>query len=115
MSHPVTFTDAAVAHIKNMLKQSPPGAGFRLSVKKTGCTGFAYLPAIVDQMQPNDLHYVVQDDLQIYVDPTALTFFDELKIDFVEETNHVLKQKRLVFINPKETGRCGCGESFTVE
>jgi iron-sulfur cluster assembly accessory protein len=115
MNQPVTFTDAAVGHIKNMIKPNQPSAGFRLSVKKTGCTGFAYLPAIVEEMQPNDLHYIVQDDLQIYVDPAALTFFDELKIDFVEETSNVLKQKRLVFINPKETGRCGCGESFTVE
>jgi iron-sulfur cluster assembly accessory protein len=115
MSQPITFTDAAVAHIKNMIKPNQPGAGFRLSVKKTGCTGFAYLPAIVEAMQANDLHYVVQDNLQIYVDPAALTYFEELKIDFVEETSNVLKQKRLVFINPKETGRCGCGESFTVE
>jgi iron-sulfur cluster assembly accessory protein len=115
MNHPVTFTDAAVAHIKNMVKSNQPEAGFRLSVKKTGCTGYAYLPAIVDQKQADDLEYVVQNGLQIYVDPTALTFFDELVVDFVEESSHVLKQKRLVFINPKETGRCGCGESFTVE
>jgi Fe-S cluster assembly iron-binding protein IscA len=38
-----------------------------------------------------------------------------LLVDFIEETTNVLKQKRLVFINPKETGRCGCGESFTIE
>jgi Fe-S cluster assembly iron-binding protein IscA len=31
------------------------------------------------------------------------------------EEGHGLKQKRLVFINPKEKGRCGCGESFTIE
>jgi iron-sulfur cluster assembly protein len=115
MSHPVTFTDAAVAHIKNMLQQNQPDAGFRLSVKKTGCSGFAYLPAIVEQKKADDIHYQVQDGLQIYVDPQALTYFEELLVDFIEETTNVLKQKRLVFINPKETGRCGCGESFTIE
>jgi iron-sulfur cluster assembly protein len=113
MSSPITFTDAAVAHITGMLKKDG-GLGFRLSVKKTGCSGFAYLPAIVDEIKADDIHFVAKDNLQIFVDPKALEFFDELVVDFVEEESHVLKQKRLVFINPKETGRCGCGESFTV-
>ena len=35
-----------------------------------------------------------------------------LTIDFVEESKMGLKQKRLAFINQKESARCGCGESF---
>jgi iron-sulfur cluster assembly protein len=114
MSTPVKFTDAAVEHIAGMLQKHQGGVGFRLSVKKTGCSGFAYLPTIVEEVKAGDIHFVANDNLPVFIDPKALEFFDELVVDYVAEEGHVLKQRRLVFINPKETGRCGCGESFTV-
>ncbi len=32
--------------------------GFILSIKKTGCSGLAYLPDIVDQVNDTDIHFV---------------------------------------------------------
>jgi iron-sulfur cluster assembly accessory protein len=99
--NPIIFSDAAVSHIKSMLEQNEAGVGFRLSIKKTGCSGYAYVPAIIESV--------------VYVDPNALQYLQDLLVDYVVEEGHGLKQKRLVFINPKEKGRCGCGESFTIE
>ncbi len=112
--NPIQFTDAAVEHIKHMLDKNPNAVGFRLSVKKTGCSGYAYLPAIIEQTIENDIHFTAQNDLQVYIDPKATEFLQDIKVDYVADENPGLKQKRLVFINPKEKGRCGCGESFTV-
>jgi iron-sulfur cluster assembly accessory protein len=115
MTHPVSFTDAAVNHIKKMLQQTPQASGFRLSVKKTGCSGYSYVPAIAEKPEADDISYIVQDDLSIYIDKTSLPFLEALQVDFVIDEVQGLKQKRLVFINPNEKARCGCGESFTIE
>lgn len=109
----ITLTDAAVCHIKKMLEKSPKNRGFRLSIKKTGCSGYAYVPDLVEQPKANDIHFT-RDGLNVYVDSLCEEFIKNLIIDYVAD--HVgLKQKRLVFINPNEKNRCGCGESFTIE
>jgi iron-sulfur cluster assembly protein len=112
---PVIFTDAAVAHIKSMLSQEQNPIGFRLAIKKTGCSGYAYVPAIITTVNAADLHFVAQDDLQVYIDAASIPFLKDVVVDYVVDAGQGLKQKRLVFINPGETGRCGCGESFTIE
>jgi iron-sulfur cluster assembly protein len=109
----ITLTDAAVEHIKKMLLQNAKGIGFRLSIKKTGCSGYAYVPDIIEVVNPTDLHFS-QKGLEVFVDPACVDFVKELVIDYVAD-NIGLKQKRLVFINPNEKNRCGCGESFTIE
>ncbi len=110
----INFTDAAVAHIQQMLEKDTKGIGFRLSVKKTGCSGFAYVPDIITEEKIGDIHFTAQNGLPVFVDPNSLDYFQDLVIDYVVEEGHGLKQKRLVFVNPKEAGRCGCGESFTI-
>jgi iron-sulfur cluster assembly accessory protein len=113
--NPITFTDSAVTHIKSMLEKTQGSIGFRLSVKKTGCSGFAYVPDIIEKAVENDIHFVAQQDLDVFVDPSSLQYLQDILVDYVVEEGHGLKQKRLVFVNPKEKGRCGCGESFTIE
>jgi iron-sulfur cluster assembly protein len=112
----ITLTLAAVEHIQNMLEKDPKGIGFRLSIKKTGCSGHAYVPKIINTVVENDIHFLAQNDLPIYVDPDCKTFIEGTIIDYVSDENDTgIKQKRLVFINPNEKNRCGCGESFTIE
>lgn len=111
----ITLTNAAVSHIKTMLEKETGGIGFRLSIKKTGCSGYAYVPDIIKKINENDIHFT-QDNLEIYVDPACESFVKGVIVDYVADTETLgLKQKRLVFINPNEKNRCGCGESFTIE
>lgn len=110
----ITLTDSAVAHVQSILEKNPNGKGFRLSIKKTGCSGYAYVPDIVEQVQEADIHFE-QNGLAVYVDPACKEFVEGLVIDYVADSNIGLKQKRLVFINPNEKNRCGCGESFTID
>ncbi|MBV8802466.1 MAG: iron-sulfur cluster assembly accessory protein [Gammaproteobacteria bacterium] len=116
MKQIVTFTSAAVEHIQKMLKSEPQGIGFRLSIKKTGCSGYAYVPKIINTFIENDIHFLVQENLPVYVDPSCAEFIEGTIIDYIsDELGTGIKQKRLVFINPNEKNRCGCGESFTIE
>jgi iron-sulfur cluster assembly accessory protein len=110
----VTFTDAACRYIKKMLEKEQ-GIGFRLSVKKTGCSGYSYLPVVVEKANPTDVHFETANGLNIFVDVVWLHLLQGLHIDYVEEEKSGLKQKRLIFINPNESSRCGCGESFHIE
>ena len=110
----ITITTEADTHIQKMLAEKK-GIGFRLSIKKTGCSGYAYVPAVIEKIESNDLHFVTESGLAIYIDPQCESLVKNLVIDYVLESGQGLKQKRLVFINPNEKNRCGCGESFTIE
>ena len=113
--HSIKITQGASAHIQKMIEQTENAKAFRLSIKKTGCSGYAYVPDVVGEGKEDDFAFETEDGLQVYVDTKAKELLEDIVIDYVLEEGQGLKQKRLVFINPKETGRCGCGESFTIE
>lgn len=114
MSTMMTLTDAAVKHIKTMMIQQD-GIGFRLSIKQTGCSGYSYVPKIIKTPVEKDIQWIAQDGLVVYLDPLAECFVTGLVIDYAAEEINGLKQQRLIFKNPNEKNRCGCGESFTVD
>src|SRR3990167_2197489 len=109
----ITFSTAACDYIQKMLHKQN-GMGFRLSIKKTGCSGYSYSPSIIDKKNPADIDLEIQG-LKIFIDPVWAHLFENVEVDLIEEDKSGLKQKKLVFINPKESSRCGCGESFHVE
>ncbi len=113
MNPNISFTEAACSYIKKWLEKNQ-GVGFRLSVKKTGCSGYSYLPTIVEKANPVDVQFETDNGIPIFVDAAWLHLLQGLHVDYVEEEKSGLKQKRLVFSNPNESSRCGCGESFHV-
>lgn len=112
--HNITVTDAAVAYIQKMLLKEQ-GIGLRLTIKKTGCSGYTYLPLIVKEVNAKDIEVECDDQVRIFIDATWLNLLNGIQIDYLEEDKLGLRQKRLVFINPNEKNRCGCGESFHVD
>jgi iron-sulfur cluster assembly protein len=109
----INLTPSASTYIKSMLEKKN-GIGFRLSIKKTGCSGYSYSPSIIEKANPTDL-ILEREGIKIFVDVVWLDLLQNLQLDYVEEDKSGLKQKRLVFTNPNETSRCGCGESFHVD
>ena len=47
----------------------------------------------------------------LYIDISSLPFVEQVKIDWEQS----ILGEEFVFINPLETTRCGCGESFHME
>jgi len=111
IAYHITLTDNAKEHIQRLLNKEA-GSAFRLSIKKTGCSGFSYAPSIVQKPAALDVMLPNVADFPIYIDAAYADLLQELQIDLIEENATGLKQKKLVFTNPKESGRCGCGESF---
>src|ERR1700722_20178441 len=84
MNELLAFTDSAVDFILAQLKQEQ-GQAFRVTVKKTGCSGSQYVPTVIQDSQEGDIHFMVKDQLKVYVDPACLDLIKGLTVDLVEE------------------------------
>ena len=105
----VSLTPSAADRVRSFLANRGRGVGLRLGVKKTGCSGFAYVVNYADDIGSGD---VVFDSagVKVIVDNESLQYVDGTEIDFVREgLNEAFK-----FRNPNVKGECGCGESFNV-
>ena len=105
----ISLTSAAADRVRSFLGRRGHGVGLRLSVKKTGCSGFAYVINYADNITPGD--QVFEDrGVKVIVHATSLPYIDGTEVDFVRQgLNEAFR-----FRNPNVRGECGCGESFTV-
>ena len=105
----ISLTSAAADRVRTFLSRRGHGIGLRLSVKKTGCSGFAYVVNYADDVGGNDLVFENQG-VKVIVDRDSLALIDGTGVDFVRQgINEAFR-----FRNPNVKGECGCGESFTV-
>lgn len=105
----VSLTPAAAERVRVFLDRRGGGVGLRLGVKKTGCSGFAYVVNYADQVGATDVVFE-HHGIKVIVDNESLRYVDGTEIDFVREgLNEAFK-----FRNPNVRGECGCGESFSV-
>jgi iron-sulfur cluster assembly protein len=105
----ISLTNAAADRVRNFLARRGHGLGLRLGVKKTGCSGFAYVVNYADDIKAEDVVFEDQG-VKVIVDRDSLGFIDGTQVDFVKQgLNEAFR-----FRNPNVKGECGCGESFTV-
>jgi iron-sulfur cluster assembly protein len=105
----ISLTESAADRVREYLERRGTGVGLRLGVKKTGCSGFAYVINYAEDVRQDD---VVFEDraVTIVVDKGSLPLIDGTEVDFVRQgLNEAFK-----FRNPNVKGECGCGESFNV-
>lgn len=108
-SQVVSVTPAALEHFRRQLA-GQAGKRVRLSVKKSGCTGFMYDIELVEQGKADDLHYPLDEQVELLVDRESLPVISGTEIDLVREGIN----RQIRFINPNVKDQCGCGESFSV-
>ena len=105
----VTVTESAAQQIQRQLTKRGSGLGLRLAVKKSGCSGYAYVLDYVDALVEND-EVFEQFDVKVIVKREDLDVLNGIEIDYRKDgLNAAFK-----FNNPNVTGTCGCGESFAV-
>ncbi len=106
---PISLTPAAADRVQKYLAARGHGLGLKLGVRKTGCSGFAYVIDYADRQAPRDL--VFEDrGVKVFVDPDSLPLIDGTTVDFVKQgLNEAFR-----FRNPNIKGECGCGESFSI-
>ena len=107
----ISLTDTAVAQVQNMLARRGRGLGIQVGVRTTGCSGLAYTLEYVDTPPTDDECELYESQgVCVWVDRKSLVYLQGLTMDW---------QKRglnegFEFVNPNESARCGCGESFSV-
>jgi len=105
----VTMTPAAVDHVRRQLARRPDARGIRLSVRKSGCSGYMYETDWVETPEDDDEIFEF-GGVTVYVRRKDLPVINGTEIDFITQGLNSMFQ----FRNPNATGECGCGESFSV-
>ena len=105
----ITLTDIAAAKVKAAIDNRGRGIGMRLAVKTTGCSGMAYVLEFADQLFEGDVEFI-DKDIRLVISQKDLTYLDGVQVDYQKKGLN----EGFEFINPNESARCGCGESFTV-
>ncbi len=106
----ITLTESAARQISTYMTERGDVSGLRFGVKRTGCSGFAYVMDVADQLTPDD---VLSDNrgIKIVVNIEHLPLLEGTEIDFVRQG----LSNSFRFHNPNVSGECGCGESFSVD
>ena len=105
----ITMTESAARHVQRSMEGRGKGAGIRLGVRTTGCSGLAYVLEFVDELAAEDQVFE-SFGVKLIIDPKSLVYLDGTELDFSREgLNEGFK-----FNNPNVRGECGCGESFNV-
>ena len=105
----ITLTDSAARRVSSYLEKRGSGLGLRLGIKKTGCSGFAYVVDYADEASSNDVVFDA-NGVKVVIARENLPYLDGTEVDFVKQGMNESFQ----FHNPNVKDECGCGESFTV-
>lgn len=105
----IVVTESAARRIQAQLARRGKGVGLRVAVKKSGCSGYAYVLDYADEVGAGDEAFDAHG-AKVVVAREHLPMLDGLTLDFQRDgLNEAFK-----FRNPNVTGECGCGESFAV-
>lgn len=109
----LTVDEGALTQIKEILNaRKEPCEGLKVSVRTRGCSGLSYTIeyAIKDQniSKFDDLLEIA--GVKVFIDPKVSMFLIGSKM--IYKTNDI--ESGFDFVNPNESSRCGCGESFKV-
>ena len=105
----VMLTDSAAERVKRFLAERGSGAGLRVGIKTTGCSGFAYVVDITDEIGADDRVFE-SHGVKVIVGSGNLAYLDGTTIDFSREGLN----EGFSYDNPNVKSLCGCGESFGV-
>lgn len=105
----LSLTESAARQISKQLARRGKGVGLRLGVKKSGCSGYAYVVDYADEVTPDDAVFE-QHGVKLVVRNQDLGVLDGVEVDYAREgINEAYR-----FHNPNVKASCGCGESFAV-
>ena len=107
----ITLTELAAQKVQQKLQQRGQGIGISVGVKITGCSGLAYVLEYIDNPPiAKDWMQYSSHGVTVWVNGKDLSYVRGLIMDFKRQGLN----EGFEFVNPNETARCGCGESFRV-
>ena len=104
MEKKLEFTDSAINQIEKITK-SEDKKYFRISVEGGGCSGFKYNFSFDNKKQNDDILFN-----KTIIDKVSLDIIAGSTVDYKKE----LIGESFTINNPKASGSCGCGLSFSI-
>lgn len=105
----IQLTESAAAQVARQLEKRGSGLGLRLGVRKSGCTGYAYVVDFADTAEEGDAVFD-QHGVKVLINKEELPLLEGITVDFRREGI----SEAFKFDNPNIKAMCGCGESFAV-
>ncbi len=110
-TQPVQITESAAEQIKAKTALNADAVGLRLTVGSTGCSGNSYkMEHVLEEDLAKDDKFEHQGAV-LYIPKMHSWMLFGTVVDY--EVGDL--SSGFIFTNPNEAGRCGCGESFTVD
>lgn len=108
---PIKLNDDAIKAIKEKMATKDDVKGLRLTIKSTGCSGHSYNMdyAMSETLDADDK--IEKDGAVLYIPKINSWMLFGMEIGYESD----FMGEGFTFKNPNETGRCGCGESFSIE
>ena len=105
----IRLTVSAAERVKRFLANRNTGLGLRLGIRRSGCSGYAYVAGVAEAVSESD-RICESRGVKVVVDADSLPLLDGTEVDVVREGLN----EGFVFRNPNVKHECGCGESFGV-
>ena len=105
----ISLTEIAAEKVRASLAARGKGIGIKIGVRTAGCSGMSYVLEFVDERNSWDDEFKSYG-VSIFVNSRDLVYLQGLTMDWQKKGLN----EGFEFINPNESGKCGCGESFTV-
>lgn len=105
----ISLTERAAKQVQKQIEKRGKGVGLRVAVKKSGCSGFAYVLDYADELDDGDSVFEGHG-VKLVVNQQDLPYLKGIEVDYCREgINEAFR-----FNNPNVKDTCGCGESFSV-
>ncbi|MDX1528502.1 MAG: iron-sulfur cluster assembly accessory protein [Gammaproteobacteria bacterium] len=103
----IVLSEAAAERVRRFLGASDGAIGMRLGVKKTGCSGMAYVVDLARDVGAGDSVFE-SNGIKVIVDEKSWPYVKGTRIDFTSDGLN----ESFYYDNPNVKSLCGCGESF---
>lgn len=81
----IELTYTACHYIQSLMKKRAGESLFRISIKKTGCSGYMYQPEIIDSPKEGDVPIKTTAGLTILIDSRCIHMLKGALIDYVKK------------------------------
>ena len=105
----MTFSDAAAAKVRALIKEENENLKLRVFVTGGGCSGFEYGFTFDEDVEEDDTR-IDNDGVALLIDALSYQYLVGYVIDYKED----LQGSRFTVENPNATTTCGCGNSFSL-
>ena len=104
----ISITKSAAKRVQLFMSERENDVGLRISVKKTGCSGYAYVVDYADLINADDVIFE-KHGVKVVVDPKSALYVTGSELDY----NSGLEDSGFKVNNPNAATTCSCGESFS--